>query len=321
MDLDALKATAAVLTRGSFAVVARDRGVEPSSISRLVASVESELGFRLFQRTTRRLSPTEAGAAYLARAADLIAELEEAAEEAAAATVAPGGVLRLTTSVAFGARRILPLLPEFRSLYPGMGLDLLFTDENLDLVKDRVDLAIRLAPSVSGDVVCSKLLDTRYRVVASPDYWARSAPVRTPADLRAHRCLLFALPAYRSRWLFRDEDGHTASVEIGGDLVFTNALSLYEAARLGMGPALLPDWLFHEDLARGDFVDPFPELRAGATSFDTAAWLIYPSKAYLPAKVRVTVDFLRSRLVTPPGPSPRSPARGPDRPVRRPTAR
>jgi DNA-binding transcriptional LysR family regulator len=312
MDLDALKIAVSVLGKGSFAAVARDRGVEPSSISRTVQAVESELGFRLFQRTTRRLAPTDAGAAYLARAADLIADLEEAADEAAAATLAPTGKLRLTSSVAFGTRRILPLLPEFRSLYPAVSLDLLFTDENLDLVAERVDLAIRLAPSVTGDVICSKLMETRYRVVATPGYWSRAGLLAKPDDLNGHRCLLFSLPAYRSRWLFRDGAGRRQAIDVGGDLVFTNALALFEAARLGMGPALLPDWLTAEGLASGELVDPLPRHHAAATTFDTAAWLLYPSRAYLPAKVRVAVAFLRERIpatseaarITPPAPSP-----------------
>jgi len=294
MDLDALRMVIDVLERGSFAAAARERGVEPSSISRLVANLEAELGFRLFQRTTRHLSPTEAGAAYLARAGPLLEDLDAARDEARFASAGPSGTLRLTASVAFGTRRILPLIPAFRVAYPAVQLELVFTDSNLDLVAERIDLAVRLAPQVSGDLVCTRLMPTRYRVCAAASYWEAHSPVSHPTDIKRHRCLLFALPTYRKSWLFRAEGQAALEVPVAGDIVVSNALALYEATRMGLGPALLPDWLIADDLAAGLLVDGFPGFEAAATSFDTAAWLLYPSRAFLPNKVRVAIDFLRA---------------------------
>lgn len=296
MDIEALKVVVEVLSRGSFAEVARGRGVEPSWVSRTVAAVEAELGFRLFQRTTRRLSPTELGASYLAKVGALVADLEAARDEALAASVGATGLLRLTASVAFGARCILPLIPAFRALHPAVRLDLVFTDDTLDIVAEKIDLAVRLAPEVSGDLVCTRLMPTRYRVCAAPSWGDGDGLGGDLARLASARCLRLALPAFRDRWLVRDTTGTVTEVPVDGDLLFTSALTLYEAALMGLGPALLPLWLIADDLATGRLVDLLPEHDCAATQFDTSAWMLYPSRAYLPAKTRVAIDFLRERL-------------------------
>jgi DNA-binding transcriptional LysR family regulator len=296
MDIAALELFIAVARRGSFAAVAKERNVDPSSVSRAVAELEGELSLRLFQRTTRSMRLTEAGDLYLARVEPLIDELARAREAAAQVTGAPRGLLRLTASVTFGQMRIVPLLAEFRARYPELRLECLFTDANVDLVADRVDLAVRLAPTIEGDLIAAKLMDTRYRVVASPAWLASQPPLSRPADLASRQVLLFNIKAYRTRWLFRDGAGRVEAVPIQGDVTLAPAGSLLTAALAGLGPALLPDWLVSDAVAAGGLVDVFPEHAATATTFDTAAWLVYPSRAYLPGKVRVMADFLKERL-------------------------
>lgn len=296
MDLSALRLFVDVAHLGSFAAVARDRAVDPSSVSRVIADLEAEIGARLFQRTTRTMMLSEAGDAYLARVEPLLDELEAAREAALNVTGQPSGVLRLTASVTFGQMRILPLLAAFHALYPDLQVEALFTDATVDLVADRIDLAVRFAPAIEGDVVAAKLMDTRYRVVASPAYLAAHPPLRAPADIANHKVLLFTLAAFRRRWLFRDAAGAVDSVPVSGDLTLAPAGSLREAAIAGLGPALLPDWLVDDAIAAGLLVDALPDHRVTATSFDTAAWLVYPSRAFLPRKVRVMADFLRSRM-------------------------
>jgi DNA-binding transcriptional LysR family regulator len=239
---------------------------------------------------------TEAGDLYLARIEPLIEELRRAHEAATQVSEAPRGLLRLTASVTFGQMRIVPLLAEFRALYPELQVEGIFTDSNVDLVADRIDLAIRLAPVIEGDLIAAKLMDTRYRVVASPGYLASHPVLDRPQSLTAHKVLLFNIKSFRARWLFRDREGHQEAVPISGDITLTPAGSLLAAALVGLGPALLPDWLVNDAIAAGSLVDIFPHHAVTATTFDTAAWLVYPSRAYLPNKVRVMADFLRERL-------------------------
>ena len=295
METKDLALFAEVARLGSFAAVAKARGIDPSAVSRIVAGLENALGLRLFQRTTRRLSLTEAGDMILARALPLTEEMDRIAAEARAARRVPTGTLRLTASVAFGQARIVPLLPGFRARCPGIALECLFTDANLDLVAERIDLAIRLAPEIEGDVVAAKLMPTRYRVVAAPGHLARK-PLHQPADLARHAVLMFALRPFRTRWLFRDPAGAVTEQPVHGDIVMSPAGALREAAIAGLGPALLPDWLVDEDIAAGRLAHCLQGWDVTATRFDTAAWLVYPSRSFLPAKVREMISYLRETL-------------------------
>jgi DNA-binding transcriptional LysR family regulator len=296
MDIATLDLFLAVARHGGFAAAAKERDLDPSSVSRIIAGLEAELGARLFQRTTRRLSLTEAGEAYRTRIETLIDELARAGAEAANANTTVAGTLRLTASVAFGIQRIAPLLREFRARHPALKLDCLFTDANLDLVADRIDLAVRLAPAVEGDLIAVKLMATRYHVVATPAYLAQSPPLMRPADLAQHRCLLLNLRPFRTRWRFRDHAGAIEEIGIDGDIVISTPLGVRAATLADCGPALLSNLLIAEDLKSGALIDVFPDREATATTFDTAAWAIYPSRAFLPHKVRVAIDFLRSHL-------------------------
>jgi len=292
MEMDQLRLFVEVARRGNFAAVARDRAIDPSSVSRVIAALETELGVRLFQRTTRRFSLTEAGDAYLSRVEPLLNDLEHARDEIRAGSNGPSGILRMTASLAFGRQCLVPLLSQFRAQFPRLKLELLLADGNLDLVGERIDLAVRLGPRLDTTLVGVKLCDTRYRVCASPGY-LRNKPLRRPQELAHHRCLLVTLPEFRTRWLFRHPTGEVEPVPVDGDLIVSNPLALRDCVIAGMGPALLADWLTDEDVAAGRLVELFPRYRVTATDFETAAWLVYPSRTYLPNKVRATIDFLK----------------------------
>ncbi len=296
MEIHALKIVALVAQQGSFAAAARVLSLDPSSVSRTVAGVEAELGLRLFQRSTRSLSVTEEGEAYLGRLVPLLEELDHAHDDAREVSRRPAGTLRLTTSVAFAHKCVVPHLASFTARYPEISLEILPSDANLDLAANSIDLAIRLAPQPAGDLISTKLTDTQYHVVASRDYLSRSAPLSAPDDLRNHNCLRFALPEFRTRWRFRSAAENPTEVPVSGNVIIANALSMRRAALDGLGPALLADWLIKDDLANGGLVNVFPDFECTATEFDTAAWVLYPSRSFLPRKVRVTIDFLRDAM-------------------------
>ncbi|MEM0949660.1 MAG: LysR family transcriptional regulator [Pseudomonadota bacterium] len=296
MDIDTLRIVTLVARQGNFAAAARVLDRDPSTVSRAVAAAEAELGLRLFQRTTRALSQTEEGAVFLARIRPLLDEYDLAQEEAAHARTMPSGTLRMTASVAFAQECIVPHLAAFRALYPDVSLELLPTDSNVDIAGHGLDLAIRLAAAPSGDLISTRLLSTRYRVCAAPGYLDRHGAIAGPRDLASHECLRFALPEYRTRWRFRRHDEPAFDVPVSGPLIVSSALALRQVARDGLGPVLLADWLVRRDIAAGRLIDLFPDYESTATEFDTGAWALYPSRSFLPRKVRVTIDFLRARL-------------------------
>jgi DNA-binding transcriptional LysR family regulator len=296
MKIFDLRLAVSVARRGSFVAAAKEHDLDPSSASRAIAELEDLLGFRLFQRSTRRLSLTEAGERYIGKIEPLLSELEYARELALADSSAPRGILRFTSSVTFGVMRITPLLPKFRARYPDVKLECIFTEDNLDLVAERIDLAVRLGPAISGDLISARLLDVRYKVVASPAYVRRMPKLNHPKDLGQHRVLLFNIRDFRSSWLFRDKAGKITEVEIDGDVTLTPAESVRLSAINGMGPTLLATWMIDDDLKSGKLVDLFPKHEVTASTFERGVWLVYPSRSYLPAKVRVMIDFLRAEI-------------------------
>ena len=296
MDLSILHIFIEVMRRGSFAAVARDRNIDPSAVSRAISGLEAKLGIRLFQRTTRRLSPTEAGTAYFEHIESLVEELQHATDRATDLSRQLQGTIRVTASVSFGQTCIVPLLPKFGDLYADLTIELLLTDAVVDLLAERIDVAVRLGLLTDSTLIVQQLMRTTYSVCASPQYLQRYGHPQYPHEIEQHNCLLFPLVGFRSRWIFRDDKGETSEVPVQGRTIISNAIALQRCAISGMGLALLPTWLIDPDLRSGMLINVFPDYEVTATDFNTAAWLVYPSRAYVPLKVRAFIDFLKENI-------------------------
>jgi DNA-binding transcriptional LysR family regulator len=296
MDFDSVRIFIDVMKHGSFAEAARQRDMDPSSISRSIAVLESELGFRLFQRTTRKLAPTEAGNEYYARVHNLIGEFDQANEAALDLVSLPTGTLRVTACTSFGQRILAPILPKLRSQYPNLTIDLVLMDHHVDLLEEQIDVAIRFGSHPEGDFTSSQLVPRQFHVCASPGYITKYGQPMHPTDLEHLDCLLFSMPGYRNAWKFRDSGNDAFQVPVAGHLLVSHGLTMTACTVAGLGPALLPDWLCEEEINKGLLIDLFPDYECTATEFDTAAWLIYPNHGYLPSKVRVFVDFLQAEI-------------------------
>ena len=297
MDISTLQTFIEVMRLGSFAAVAKQHNIDPSSVSRSIAGLEKELGVRLLQRTTRKLVPTEAGLIYLQRIEPLIEEIQQAASVVAEVAGQPKGILRVTASVSFGLICIVPLLPKFRTAYPDLEIDLLLTDSVVDIFTERIDIAIRLGTLPDSTLIARQLIPTRYFVCASPDYLKNKETIIRPQDIMQHDCLLFPLAGFRSRWIFKDKQNALDKVPVSGSITISSAIALKQCAIAGLGLALLADWAISEELKTGRLINVLSDYRVTATDFNTSAWLVYPSRAYLPLKVRVFSDFLRKNIV------------------------
>ena len=296
MDIQQLRTFIDVVHHGSFAAAARHLDLAPSVVTRAVAALERDLGVRLMQRTTRRLSLTEAGAAYYERVRGVLDGLDRASDEARATAGEVTGPVRLTSSVTFGQTVLVPLLPALRERHPGLQIELVLTDAMLDLVAERVDLAVRLGPAQDSSLIGQRLVSMHYRVCASPAYLAQHGRPQLPAELAQRDCLRQPLPGFRTQWKFRGPDGALQLVDVHGWLMLSNALALHRAALDGLGPTLLAGWLVDADLAAGRLVDLFPQHEVTAANFDAAVWLLYASRAYVPRRVRAVVDFLKQQI-------------------------
>jgi DNA-binding transcriptional LysR family regulator len=300
MELQNLEIFVDVMRHGSFAAAARHREIDPSSVSRAISGLEREVRARLFQRTTRQLAPTDAGQEYFTRIEPLIAELRAASDDMVDHGGAPEGRIRLTASVAFGQACLVPLLSELTEQYPGLNVELVLTDVNVDIVADRIDLAIRLgtrqSAAINQDMIGIRLFDTRYKVCASPGYLTRHGWPVKPVALATHDCLLLDLPNYRDKWQFRLDNSVIETIDVEGRMMISNPLAMRDACLAGLGPALLADWLTRDALQASQLIDLYPGLDVSAGDFDTAAWLLYPSRQFLPQKTRAIIDFLKTKL-------------------------
>jgi len=296
MELATLQTFINVVRRGSFAAVAREMDVAASSISRSINSLEKELGIRLFQRSTRRMELTEAGMIYFSRVEPLIDEIFRAQTMAIDIGEHPKGRLRITVPVTFGQISLIPLLPEFTEAYPDLSLEILMTDSVVDLLTECIDVAVRLGPLGDSSFIASRLCKMDFVICATPHYISQYEEINTPTDIRQLNCLLFPITGYRSRWLFRNPKGRIIEVPVSGRCSISNANSLKKCTLDNMGITLLPRWVVLNELKQGILIDLFPDYDVTATEFDTAAWLLYPSREYLPLKVRTFVDFLKTRF-------------------------
>jgi DNA-binding transcriptional LysR family regulator len=288
----AMRVFAQVVDSGSFAKAADKLGLSTSAASRQVAELESHLNTRLLNRTTRRVSLTESGRAFHARAMQLLADLEEAEQEAGRATVVARGTIRLTAPVTLGARHLAPLVAEFIGRHPGVAFDVSLSDRIVDLVEEGFDLAIRIGASGPDTLVARKLGETRLVACASPAYLATHGTPRVPEDLARHNCFTYEYVTPSEHWRFREPLGGERVVRVRGNL-HTNSGELHaEAAADGVGIALEPDLIVLPHLRAGRLVELLPEFAPAPLPI----YAVYPSRKHLSAKVRLFVDFLVERF-------------------------
>lgn len=296
MDIEELEIFIDVAQRKSFAFVAHERNVAPSSISRAIAGLENKLRIRLFHRTTRKVSLSEAGQAYYNKILPILNDLRDAAETAHNVETKPNGTIRLTSSVTFGNYRLVPILHEFMEQYQDIYLDYILKDQVIDLVDERIDIAIRHGKLNDSSFIATKMFSTCYRIVASPSYIERCGRPQTPNDVENHQCLIFDWPHFKSKWKFQDGSKALQEVPVVGRYNMTNGIALLNLALSGAGISLLANWLVDKDIEKGNLINLFPEYQVSAHNFDTAIWLMTPSRAYMPLRVRLLIDFLKKNM-------------------------
>ena len=288
----ALSVFAKVVEQGSFARAADRLEMSTSAVSRHVAELEAHLATRLLNRTTRRLSLTEAGQAFYERCVQLLADLEEAEEAVTAATIVPRGTLKLTCSVSFGVRHLAPAIAEFARRHPQLRFDVELSDRMADIVDEGFDLAIRIGVIGSRSLIARKIGVSQLVLCAAPSYLAQHPAPRTPADLASHACLSYEYSPERNVWRFRDGKGQPHEVRIAGPAQANNGQMLCALAVAGMGVHLEPDFIVAPDVRAGRLVT----LLSGYAPPSIEIYAAYPSRRHLSMKVRAFVDFLLARF-------------------------
>jgi DNA-binding transcriptional LysR family regulator len=282
-----MKAFAAVVDAGSFVRAAEALNASKTAVSRLVGELEARLGVRLMQRTTRKLSLTDEGAAFHARCKELLAGVDEAEAEITAHAGEVVGQLRINVPVSFGLMHLAPLWADFLRQHPKVTLEVSLVDRFVDLVDEGYDLAIRIARLPSSSLVSRLLTSTRMVLCASPEYLRQHGQPTVPADLGAHPVLAYTLLASGDSWEFDGPEGRV-SVKVTPRLQSNNGETCMAAALRHQGVILQPSFLVAQHLASGALVELMPQYR----SIELGVYAVYPTRRYLPTKVRVMVDYL-----------------------------
>jgi DNA-binding transcriptional LysR family regulator len=288
-----------VVAAGSFSQAGRRRGLAASSVTRSINALEDGLGVRLLNRTTRKLSLTEAGRLYHERSRRIIAEVEDARLSVTQLEAAPRGTLRLNVPVVFGRLHVAPALPAFLARYPALQIDLNMTDGFIDLVEEGVDLAVRIGELEDSSLIARRLAPNHRVICASPDYLRTAGVPQEPADLRAHNCLIYKRQAGRATWRLRNPGG-TVEIEVAGALRANNADALHAAARGGLGLVILPTWMVGPDIQSGALTRVFADYEVSPGALDTSIYAVFPYNRHLSPKVRAMVDFFVERFGAPP---------------------
>ena len=282
----------------NFTEVAKLRSIDPATVTRAITTLEKELSIKLFQRTTRRIEPTEVGQAYFDRVEPLVEELHKARLATTVNLENPQGVLRVSAPVSFAQMNITPLLPVFAELYPGINFEYILTDEDLDLIAHRIDVGIRVGPLQESQMIAVKLAPMDTRVCASPEYLEKCGKPQQPTDLSNHKCLVLGYRGFaRNQWKFQKNYSNSSkTVAIDAVLSTSNAMAIKQCTLAGMGISLLATWMIKDQLQQGQLIDLFPDMTVSSALHDAAAWLVYPSREYLPRKTRLFINFLRENF-------------------------
>ncbi|UIF91563.1 LysR family transcriptional regulator [Cupriavidus sp. UYPR2.512] len=281
---------------GSLSAVAREQQSTQPTISKAVAALEKDMGVRLLERSTTSLSPTEAGRRFYERARRMLDEYGEAVSDARGMSGHPAGRVRVSAPASFGVLRLNALVLAFQQRYPEVEVELRFDDRFVDLVEEGVDVAVRLGASLPPNVVARRIAVSPRLLVASPDYLARHPRIRQPADLARHQILRFTWLAAGDK-IVLDGPGGQALVSAPGRYRVNNSLAMRESFLAGAGFGMTPAWLVQDLLDSGALQRVLPRWSGPAQE----AFLVYPSRRYLPARVRVLLEYLAQAMAGLPG--------------------
>ncbi len=284
-----IMAFATAARNGSFAKAARELSQTPSTIAKAIGRLESQLGVRLFNRTTRQVSLTPDGQHLFSQCQRILDEVEVLKSVAAGASGTPSGVLRIDAPLSYGRRVVLPVLARLLKRHPGLSIEARLSDNYTDVIREGLDAIVRLGPLADSRLVAKTVGQHHQLVVASPEYLTRQGRPRTPHDLESHACVLFRVPATgRARpWQFR-VDGVDTEINPDSRLRLGDGEALIEAASAGLGLVQAPDYMAADAINAGRVVEVLREFRPAPLPVN----VVYPTTRMLPSRVRAFIDAL-----------------------------
>ncbi|WP_218048815.1 LysR family transcriptional regulator [Curvivirga aplysinae] len=286
--LDGMSSFVAVVESGSFTKAADQLGQTKSAVSKHVTKLEERLGVKLLNRTTRKLSLTDAGQSYFEKASAIIEQAEEAEAEITTFQAAPKGRLRVTAPIAFGNMELRHILPSFMEAYPDLEVEMYLTDQKIDLMESNFDLAIRIGTLKDSSLIARKLGTTYGVIIASPEYWKKHGRPKVPSDLLNHNCMRYSNAENPGLWRFTSPEGKQENIKVSGKFLSNNGRMEVLMAEKGNGVCRVPSFLCEDKLASGTVEPVLEEYEMSGFGI----YAVYMPARYTPTKIRAFIDHI-----------------------------
>ncbi len=281
-----------VVDSGSFTAAAARLNISKSVVSKYVSRLEDALGARLLNRTTRRLSLTEAGRVFYERSRKGLADIEDARAEVLRLQSEPRGTLRINVPMSFGILHVAPALPEFFKRYPNVTVDMNLDDRKIDVIEEGFDVSVRISDLPDSSLVAKRIAPCRHVIVAAPAYLAQYGTPRTPDDLRNHNIFTYRYQESALNWHFQAPGNKQISVAVSGSLMMNSSLAIRASLLEGMGITRTPTFVVGKDVQNGLLTPLLQDYKI----LESTIFLVYPQRRHLSPKVRVFVDFMVQRI-------------------------
>lgn len=292
--LTRIKVFTQIVETGSFSAASERLAISRAAASKYVSQLEEHLGVRLLNRTTRHVSTTESGRVYFERCKEMLHLMDEADDMVTGLSGIPRGTLRISAPSVFASQHLVPLISEFTRQYPEVKIEIMVSDRLVDLVDEGYDLAIRIAYQHDSELIARHLTSCNHVLVASPSYLENAPAIKTPDDLQNHACMLYSF-TQNATWPLT-KAGKDFSVKVSPVMTSNNPEVLLESTIAGMGISIMPTFIASEAIRNGQLqtvLDDYESLKLDI-------FVVYASRHYLPAKIRVFIDFLKARITDPP---------------------
>ncbi|GAA5213640.1 LysR substrate-binding domain-containing protein [Corallincola platygyrae] len=290
--LDGMRTVIAVVEAGSFTAAADRLGISKALVSKYIGEMESRLSVRLFNRSTRKISLTDAGRRYYEKATPLLEEFAELQDDLLGEQTEPQGTIRISTPVAFGESFLSPQLPEFLARFPKIKLDLLVTNNRVNMLEEGIDLVIRIGRVDDSNLIARQIADMPLLLCASPAYLAQQGTPKKPEDLAAHTCIIDSNYKIGNHWPLLDPQGNSEKVEVVSRVRVNSPRAVSEIAKADGGIGLSPRYIVEQSLKDGSLVQLLPDYQ----SLCFGLYAIYPHRRYLSRKVRCFIEYLEEKF-------------------------
>lgn len=285
--LDGLKTVIAVVETGSFTAASERLGISKALVSKYVGEVEKKLGIRLFNRTTRQLALTEAGRQYYQQSVILLEQYNALVDNVTGEQSNPRGLLKISAPVTFGEMILSPLLPRFSALYPDLNIELLLTNNAIDMLEEGIDVRLRIGGVDDSNMIARHLKTFPLVLCASPAHIQQQGLPKTPQHITEHKCIIDSNFRIGKQWPFISPEGEAVTVDVSSAISVNSPQAVREVAIAGGGIAMTPEFIVEDAIGDGRLISILPEY----TTLEFGLYAIYPHRKYVAKKVRCFIDF------------------------------